>query len=120
MVQRYEIVLEDDLDGSKREVENFEFSLGGETFSLDLSKKHRDEIKRKLQPYIDAAQGVKTKARIRSAGKAPAAADKTPSIAHEVRQWAMDRNIQVPPRGRIPRSVLEEYETYHKNLSHVG
>lgn len=118
MGTRYEMIRTDDIDGSTKDIEQVEIVAFGETIALDLNKRHRAELKRKLQPYIDAAHNAQTKARIRATSKAPEG--KAPSIAHEVRQWALGRGMEVPPRGRIPKAITEKYEEYQSNLSHVG
>jgi hypothetical protein len=42
-------------------------------------------------------------------GAAPAKADRAQNQA--IRDWAKRKGIQLSERGRIPRNVIEQYET---------
>lgn len=125
MTQRYEMVLADDLDNSTGGVTRVEFSIEGEKYALDLNRRHRADLRRSLGRFIDAAKRAEK-------GKSPARQAPTPSgggVAQTaerrnenavIREWARVRHIPVPPRGRIPRSIREQYENYQQNVTVVG
>lgn len=114
-MRKIEVILADDLDGTTTNVETIEFSLGTEKWSLDLNKKHRAELRRALSRYVEAAQ--------RSA-EAPPEAVGDPEARKEqnarIRQWAIEHNLAVPQRGRLPKAIFDKYEEYERNRTHVG
>lgn len=102
MVQRVEISLVDDLDGTEA-AETVAFTLDGTAYEIDLSEKNAAKIRKGLDPYVSAARRVSRNgtARRRSTPAGPPAAD--------VRAWAQSNGYEVPERGRIPAEVREAY-----------
>lgn len=114
-MRKIEVVLADDLDGTVG-AETVEFSLQGEKFTLDLSKKHRSELQRSMKRFIDAAR--------RTQNGAPAHAAATPEERKvenaRIRDWAIEHGKAVPKRGRLPKAILDEYAAYEANHTNVG
>ena len=50
----------DDIDGSQAD-ETVRFGLDGETFELNLSKAHAEELRRALEPYVRTARKTRSK-----------------------------------------------------------
>jgi hypothetical protein len=104
MAQRVTVELEDDLDGGPAD-ETVRFGLGASEYEIDLSKKNAAAFRRKLAPYIDHA---------RKAGRGQRRRPGRPASSRErsgvIRAWAQDRGIAVSARGRIPASVVEQYQ----------
>ena len=92
----------DDIDGSA-DAETVTFTYNGKTYEIDLARKNRDALASALSPFVQAARSTSRKSahRPKSGGDEDAAA---------VRAWAAGRGIEVSHRGRIPRSVREQYE----------
>lgn len=92
----------DDIDGSES-AETVTFTYGGTTYEIDLAPKNRDALDAALSPFIKAARstGPGGSRRSRSRGEADAAA---------IRAWASANGIDVSSRGRVPRSVREQYD----------
>lgn len=115
-MRKIEVVLADDMDGTTSNVETIEFGIENEKYSLDLNKKHRSELRKALKRFIDAAE--------QSQNNTPARAVATPedrkAESQRIRAWAKTHNVSVPSRGRLPRAIVEQYETYEQNRTHVG
>jgi hypothetical protein len=107
MAQRITVELEDDLDGGPA-AETVRFGLDGSQYEIDLSSKNATAFRRKLAPFIDHA---------RKAGRAqrrPRHTAATRERSGGIRAWAKDQGIAVSARGRIPASVIEQYEAATK------
>lgn len=115
-MRKIEVVLADDLDGSTNDVETVEIQVNGEKHTVDLNKRHRADLKKALARYINAAQQNENNVPIRAA----ADPEDRKTYNAEVRAWARKHNVEVPERGRVPRSVIEQYENYERNHTHVG
>lgn len=104
MAQKVTVTLEDDLDGGPAD-KTVRFGLGGEQYEIDLSKKNATAFRRKLAPFIDHA---------RKAGRGPRHRPGRTASSRErsgdIRAWAHGQGIGVSTRGRIPASVVEQYE----------
>ena len=109
------VVLVDDIDGGDAD-ETVAFSLDGENYEIDLSRKNAAGLRQALDEYVSAA---------RSAERAPAAApapvsgngSRTPYApidreqAAAIRTWARKKGHDVSDRGRIPARLVELYNT---------
>jgi len=109
MARRVEVQLVDDLDGGAAD-ESVTFALDGATYEIDLSKKHAAKLRAALKPFVDAAQKVSTATRHRVAVRGqrePARTDRAQNQA--IREWALRKGLDVSPRGRISRAVVDQY-----------
>ena len=104
MAQKITVALEDDLDGGPAD-ETVRFGLGGTDYEIDLSTKNADAFRRQLAPFIEHARRTSRGQRRRS-GRAASNRERSADI----RAWAKDQGITVSERGRIPASVVEQYE----------
>jgi len=97
MAQRVTVALEDDLDGGPAD-ETVRFAFGA-------AEKNAAAFRKKLAPFVEHA---------RKAGRAqPRRASRTAASRQrsgDIRAWAKDHGIAVSPRGRIPASVVEQYQ----------
>ena len=109
MAQKVQVMLLCDLDnGDVGAQETLHFSLGAISYEVDVCAQHASQIRDGLQPFISHARktsGAPAPRRPRSAG----ARQQTASI----RSWAKDHGIPVNDRGRIPASVVKDYEAAH-------
>jgi uncharacterized membrane protein len=105
------IILIDDLDGTEAE-QTLHYTVDGQEYEIDLSGKNAASFYQALQPYIDKSREVELpvvtprRTTRRSTGTAPAS--RTDSA--QVRAWATARGIEVNPRGRIKKEILEQYQ----------
>jgi hypothetical protein len=104
MAQRVTVALEDDLDGGAAD-ETLRFAFGGADYEIDLSKKNAAKFRKQLAPFVEHARRA---GRVQSRRPARTAASRQRS--GDIRAWAKDRGIAVSERGRIPASVVEQYE----------
>ena len=103
MAQKVIVELEDDLDGGPA-VETVRFGVDSAEYEIDLSKKNAAAFRRKLAPFIEHAR--KAGRGHRRPGRTAASRDRSGGI----RAWAKGQGIAVSERGRIPASVVEQYE----------
>jgi hypothetical protein len=102
----------DDLDGSKDATE-VAFSFDGVDYTIDLSKKNAAAMTKALKPYIDAATKVSGRGnRARRTKTSRTTAPRKDLAA--VREWARGQGIDVSDRGRVPASVVEQYDAAHQ------
>jgi nucleoid-associated protein Lsr2 len=104
MAQKVTVELEDDLDGGPAD-ETVRFGFDGSDYEIDLSNKNAATLRRQLEPFIEHARKAGRGQRRRS--------PRTPSSRQHsgaVRAWAREQGIAVSERGRIPASVLDQYE----------
>jgi Lsr2 len=104
MAVRTTVTLKDDLDGSPAE-ETVHFGLGPTEYEIDLSAANASRFRAQVAPFIAHARKAGGARRAR-AGRS--AADRRASA--EVRAWAKEHGVEISERGRIPTSVLEQYE----------
>ena len=110
MAQKVQVMLLCDLDdGNVDAAETLQFSLGNAAYEVDVCAKHAQQIRDGLQPFVIQARKVSTGAAGRRRQRTAGSRQETASI----RSWAKDQGIQVNERGRIPASVVKEYEAAH-------
>src|SRR5215467_4780316 len=107
MASKVIVTLEDDLDGGPAE-ETVRFGIGGTEYEIDLSKKNARAFRKQLAPYIEHAR------RAGRGQRRPARAAPGRERAGEIRAWASQQGIAVSGRGRIPASVVAQYEAAAK------
>jgi hypothetical protein len=104
MAQRVTVALEDDLDGGPAD-ETVRFAFGGADYEIDLSKKNASAFRKKLAPFVEHARKA-GRAQARRASRTAASRQRS----GDIRSWAKDNGIAVSERGRIPASVVEQYQ----------
>jgi hypothetical protein len=103
MATKISVALEDDLDGGPAD-ETVRFGFGGAHYEIDLNKKNARAFRKQLAPFIEHA---------RKAGAEPRRTTRTASARQRssgIRAWAKQRGIPVSDRGRIPASVMAQYQ----------
>jgi hypothetical protein len=90
----------DDIDGSP-DAKTFHFSVEKDAYEIDLGEQNAAQLRELLAPFIDKARKVSRPARRRSAD--------TEGSSQAVRDWAAANGVDVPPRGRIPKAVMDQY-----------
>lgn len=110
MAQKTHILLIDDVDGSAAD-ETVTFGLDGIMYEIDLTAARAAELRAAVAAFTPHARRVDARTTNRSArGRRGTGRDYVPA---DVRAWAASRNIDVPNRGRIPRTVIEQYLAAH-------
>lgn len=107
MVQRVEILLTDDLDGSKIPTgkgETVHFALDGTSYEIDLRTRRAEVLRAALRPYVDAGRPIRN-GRGRRVTRSKIAAD-----ARTVKEWARANGYEVNDRGRVPAKIREAFD----------
>jgi hypothetical protein len=111
MARREIVVLQDDLDGSEKDVRTVKFGFEGVNYEIDLGPGNFDKLAQVLSPYVSKAR----KESSRRGGGAQAAKSKTMSAAEQrafnqrVREWAKSQKQKVSERGRVPAKLIDAY-----------
>ena len=103
----------DDLDGGEA-TQKVLLGLNGEWRALDLSDKNHATLVKSLEKFWDAATPVRGQSagparQRRNQGPARAAADRGYDIT-QLREWAAEKGVSVPARGRIAGSTVEQFQ----------
>jgi hypothetical protein len=108
MATRISVALEDDFDGGPAD-ETVRFGLGGSEYEIDLNKKNARAFRRQLAPFVEHARKAGRGQRRRSVRTSSSR-----QRSGDIRAWAKDNGVPVSARGRIPASVVEQYEAATK------
>jgi len=108
MAQKIQVLLVDDIDGSKAD-ESVTFALDGVNYEIDLTSEHATQLRDDFAKWVGSARKVSSRGAVRS-GRSPRRAS---SDADTIRQWARANGHKVSDRGRIPQSVRDAYESAH-------
>ncbi|HSV67806.1 MAG TPA: Lsr2 family protein [Mycobacteriales bacterium] len=111
MAQKIQVLLLDDLDGGDAS-ETVAFGLDGTSYEIDLSAKNAAKLRDALAGYVGAARKAgqavgRPAGRPRSGRGGRAAMDREQAAA--IRSWAKGKGLKVSDRGRIPASIVEQY-----------
>ena len=110
MVQKTVVTVVCDLphDGEVEGNETVSFSVDSAAYEIDLCSPHSKELHDLFGGYIEHARRVSGVARRRKTRSGPGR-----ERSSESRQWARERGDKVSERGRIPASIIQEYEATH-------
>jgi hypothetical protein len=118
MAQRTIVQLTDDLDGTEirdGKGETVGFSLEGTDYEIDLADKNAKGMRDALSKYVGAARRsgstVRGRGRPRGSGSATAArTERSGPDPREVRAWAESQGIEVSQRGRVPATLVAQFQ----------
>jgi hypothetical protein len=102
MATRVTTSLVDDTDGSEAQ-ETVAFGLEGTTYEIDLSDRNAKKLRDALGPWVAKAR--------KTGGRRSARKDGSGSNVDlkAVRAWAASNKIDLSSRGRIPRTVIDQF-----------
>jgi hypothetical protein len=104
MAQQVTIALEDDLDGGPAD-QTVRFGLGGADYEIDLNSENAAVFRKEVAPFIEHARNAG-----RGPGRRPGRTAASRQRSGDIRAWARDHGIALSERGRIPASVVEQYQ----------
>ena len=104
MAQKVTVTMQDDLDGGPAD-ETVQFAIGGTGYEIDLSTRNAAAFRAQLAPFIAHARKAG-----RGPRRQPGRSAATRERSGDIRAWAKDQGITVSERGRIPASVVEQYQ----------
>jgi len=108
MAKRISIEFVDDSDPSMAADETVEFAIDGVNYEIDLSKTNAAQLRRDMQTWVEHATYVSGRKKRKILEPNGSGRGNT-YRAMQIRAWAMDRGIELPPRGRIPNEVIDQY-----------
>ena len=108
MATKTTVTLEDDLDGGPAS-QTLRFGLGGAEYEIDLNDKNAAKFRKQIAPFIEHARKARS-----GPGRRPARSSSSREHSGAVRAWAKDHGIAISERGRIPASILAQYEATAK------
>jgi len=106
VAQRVVVTLSDDIDGGAA-AETVTFGLDGKSYEIDLNPANAKKLRGALAPFVEAGR------KRAKSGKAYHRTAVTPDPA-AVRAWARSNQMDVPPRGRIPKKVYEAFNAANR------
>ncbi len=95
-------------DGEVEGRETVAFSFDGTAYEIDVCTSHAKELHDKFGEYTDSARKVSSTGRRRRTRSGPGR-----ERSAEIRAWARNRGHKVSERGRIPASIIADYEASH-------
>jgi hypothetical protein len=105
VAQKVQVILVDDLDGGEAE-ETVSFSLDGVSYEIDLSGANASKLRGALEPFAGSARRVGGRS---GRGRGRGGRSSSAKTA-QIRSWAKSKGLDVNERGRIPASIVEQYE----------
>jgi len=116
MAQKVDVRFVDDLDGSEASG-TVSFALDGRAYEIDLSEENAAKLRDSLATFVAAARRTgsrRSRSQRSSTSEAPAApARPSREATAAVRTWARENGHEVSERGRIPKAVIEAYNSAH-------
>ena len=116
MAQKVDVRFVDDLDGSEAS-DTVSFALVGRAYEIDLSEENAAKLRDSLATFVAAARRTgsrRPRSQRSSTSEAPAApARPSREATAAVRTWARENGHEVSERGRIPKAVIEAYNSAH-------
>lgn len=103
-MQKLEVQLEDDLTGGPAD-ETVYFGLEGRGYEIDLNAKHAASFRKQLAMFVERARPARAR---RSHAFSRTSASRERSRA--IREWAERQGHDVATHGRLPVSIIREYE----------
>lgn len=114
MVQRVQVILEDDVSGGEA-TETVEFSLDGVSYEIDLNDENASRLRNDLAVWIADARraGGRRQTRRRQAnGTSSSSSTKSEELAR-IREWGRENGFKVSSRGRVPQELQDAYAAAH-------
>ena len=110
MAQKTIVVRTDDFDGkelAQGEGQTINISLDGANYEIDLSDKNAQRLRDDFGKWLDKARKVSSD---RGRGRVSSNSSARDFDPKAVRSWAQSEGIEVPARGRIPASLIEQFK----------
>jgi Lsr2 len=85
--------------------ETVRFGIGNAEYEIDLSEKNAAKLRQRFAPFVEHARKP-------AKGQSRPAARTAASRQHsaDIRAWAAAQGIAISERGRIPATVVTQYE----------
>jgi hypothetical protein len=110
VAQKVQVLLVDDIDGGEAS-ETVSFALDGTSYEIDLSEGNAKKMRDALAAYVGSARKAARVQGASRAGRSSARPDREQTRA--IRTWARSKGLEVNDRGRIPSTVIDQYNKSH-------
>ncbi|MGD8149205.1 histone-like nucleoid-structuring protein Lsr2 [Ornithinimicrobium sp. Y1694] len=107
MVQRVQVILEDDVNGGEA-TETVEFSLDGVSYEIDLNDENAAKLRNDLAIWIADARRAGGRRQTRRRAGGGAAAGKSEELS-KMREWGRQNGFKVSTRGRVSQELQDAY-----------
>ncbi len=109
MAQKVQVSVICDLPHSKETAgqETVAFSFDGTAYEVDACSEHAKELRSKISPFVEHARRASAHGRAR---RRQSQAGGSRQQSAQIREWAKSRGLKVSERGRIPASIVAQYE----------
>jgi hypothetical protein len=116
VAQKVLVQLIDDLDGTAAEdVEAVSFGLDGVVYEIDLKQDNASRLRDALADFVASARRTSSRGKKATATTRTVVAEsRTKEQTQAIRAWARANGHELSDRGRIPTSVIEEFEKAHR------
>lgn len=115
MVQRVQVILEDDMTGGEAS-ETVEFALDGVSYEIDLNDENAAQLREAFAPWIAEARRSGGRRQTRRRGGAAATSSggavKSDELA-KMREWGRANGYKVSSRGRVSQELQDAYAAAH-------
>ncbi len=113
-MQRVELQLEDDLTGGPAD-ETVTFAVDGRAYEIDLSAKHAATLRNQLAGFVEHARVARQRQ-----PRTPSRTAASRQRSREIRTWADQQGFVLAEYGRLPASVIHEYDLAHRSPPSAG
>lgn len=118
MAVKTDVRLIDDLAAHRGEGEveaagTFVFGKDGKEYEIELSEANAQALADALAPFVAAGRPVKRATASTGSVSRKRTGGKRDTKASKVREWARERGIDVPARGRIKPELEAQYDAEH-------
>jgi hypothetical protein len=112
MAVRRTVIRTDDLDGGEAS-HTVRFGLDGTSYEIDLNDTNAAALRDLLSRYTKHGRMI---------GRRTGTAGDRTHIENpdQIRAWAQSNGIDVPPRGRIPETVKQQFRAAHRDCCTNG
>ncbi|MEO6733773.1 MAG: Lsr2 family protein [Ferruginibacter sp.] len=111
MATKVVVELLDDTDGSQAD-ETVSFGLDGVHYEIDLSATNAEDLRHTLATFVANARRAGKRSAVVGAVSGPGRSEAERERLGVIRAWAREQeDITVSERGRLPKSVIEAYES---------
>ena len=104
MASRVVVEFTDDLNGKPAD-ETVSFGLDGSSYEIDLTSKNAAALRKAFEPWQESARRAGGAKR----GRRPGGGARSAVDTKAVRAWAASNGIELSPRGRLPKDVVEKF-----------
>jgi hypothetical protein len=109
MAKKVTVQLVDDYDGESVAEETVEFGVDGVSYEIDVSGEHADQLRDDFRRWVEHARRINGRKNGRAGG--PRRGQLSREQTAEVREWARREGRTVATRGRLPKPLIDAFNS---------